>query len=328
MKYKFRHQAFTLIELLTVLAVIAALLSILLPVLVSVKKTARAVMCQANIRSTGLAFMAYSQFNKGYLPPAYTYIGGALNNQPAEPINGIRHWSGAFIEDHYLTEETVHCPDIRHGGLPPQNTQASNLDPDQPAGLDGVIDDQAKRCAFTVNEALCARNRFVRGFEETQKPSRLVKEGLVGQLSRTILLTEWPTDGQIVAGADSTLSKSYMPVHGFRGLGKMVGSDRYDLNMLATDSAKPCSIYGNFRRIDADDLSDNPTGYRSNPPRLDWVGRNHKGTETSRNLKRSSFFYMDGHTELKSVYDTVDKNRFEWGVKFYSLTGRDTTPCY
>lgn len=328
MKYTNKHHAFTLIELLTVLAVIAVLTSILMPALANVKKTAYGVICQANIRSTGLSFMAYSQFNKGYLPPAYTYLGGTLNNQPSEPINGMSHWSGVFIEEEYLTEKTVHCPGIRHGGLPPQNTETSNLDPKQEVCLEGIIDCQAKRCAFTVNEALCPRNRFVIGFEGTQKPSRLVKENLIDQRSRTILLTEWPADGQRLSGTNSTLSLSYMPVHGFRGLGKMVGSDRYDLNMLATDSTKACSIYGNFRKLDTNDLSADPTPYRLSPPRLDWVGRNHKGSRGNFNMKRSSFFYMDGHTELKSIYETVEKTCYEWGVKFYSLTGRDTTPCY
>ena len=322
------NKAFTLIELLIAVLVIAVLMSIILPALSHVKKIAKAIVCQSNIRSTGLAFAPYCQSNEDYFPPAYTYIGGCGLNQPEEPINGICHWSGLFKTGGYLAEETFHCPEIPHGGLSPQNTDASNLDPEQQAGIEGVIDTQADRCAFTVNEAMCPRNRFELNFEGAQKPSKLVKNSRVGRLSSTILLTEWPADWRIVSGSDSNLSRSYMPVHGFRGLGKMAGSDRYDLNMVETDGAKPCGTYGNFRKINDYDLSVDPGPYCSNPARLDWAGRNHRGTKTNKNIKQSSFFYMDGHTESKSIYETIESGRFEWGDKVYSLAGGGNTPCY
>jgi len=284
------NRGFTLIELLIVIVIISLLMSILLPALVAVKKTARSTICQSNIRSTGFAFDVYGQSNNAYFPPAYTYIGGNFNNQPEQPIYGICHWSGILIEGHYVTENTLHCPEIPNGGLAPQNTLASNLDSGQETGLEDTIDIQANRCAFTVNEALCPRNRFTADFEGTQNPSKLVKQSQVDGLSRTILLTEWPNNWQIVSGSESNLSFSYLPVHGFRGLGKMTGSDRYDLNMVSMDLNNPCNMYGNFRRINEYDLSDDPGKYRSYPPRLDWVGRNHKGTKTNKNLSAMIVF--------------------------------------
>jgi prepilin-type N-terminal cleavage/methylation domain-containing protein len=57
---------FTLIELLVVIAIIALLLSILMPALQRVKKQARAVGCQANLRQWGTIFLMYMQDNDGY----------------------------------------------------------------------------------------------------------------------------------------------------------------------------------------------------------------------------------------------------------------------
>jgi prepilin-type N-terminal cleavage/methylation domain-containing protein len=56
---------FTLIELLVVIAIIALLLSILMPALQRVKKQARAVGCQANLRQWGLVFSLYMDDNDG-----------------------------------------------------------------------------------------------------------------------------------------------------------------------------------------------------------------------------------------------------------------------
>jgi len=57
---------FTLIELLVVIAIIALLMSILMPALQRVKKQARTVACQANLRQWGTIFSIYFEDNNGY----------------------------------------------------------------------------------------------------------------------------------------------------------------------------------------------------------------------------------------------------------------------
>ena len=60
-----KRNGFTLIELLVVIAIIALLLAILMPALNRVKKQARAVTCQANLRQWGLVFSIYMDDHDG-----------------------------------------------------------------------------------------------------------------------------------------------------------------------------------------------------------------------------------------------------------------------
>lgn len=60
--------AFTLFELLVVVAVIGILASLLLPALSRAKETARTISCLNNLRQLGAAAMTYAVDNRGNLP--------------------------------------------------------------------------------------------------------------------------------------------------------------------------------------------------------------------------------------------------------------------
>ena len=60
-------KAFTLIELLVVISILALLTAILLPTLQQVRKQAKAVVCQANLRQWGVAFSMYMNEHDGKL---------------------------------------------------------------------------------------------------------------------------------------------------------------------------------------------------------------------------------------------------------------------
>src|SRR4051812_18489104 len=71
-----RRYGFTLLELLIVVGIIAALLAILLPTLGRMRETARRVRCLANLRQLGTALLAYTADNNGHYP-FHADIGGA-----------------------------------------------------------------------------------------------------------------------------------------------------------------------------------------------------------------------------------------------------------
>jgi prepilin-type N-terminal cleavage/methylation domain-containing protein/prepilin-type processing-associated H-X9-DG protein len=75
-----RKRAFTLVELLVVIGIIALLISILLPALTRARRQANKLKCSANQHDIGLALFAYAADSKGSLPQYF-----------ASPANAAYH---------------------------------------------------------------------------------------------------------------------------------------------------------------------------------------------------------------------------------------------
>jgi len=96
-----KKNAFTLVELLVVIAIIALLMSILMPALGRVKKQAKMVLCQSNLKQWGLVFSMYTDDNDGRFVSGLggECMGGAMG-----------YWWMTSLKPYYRDKKIRLCP--------------------------------------------------------------------------------------------------------------------------------------------------------------------------------------------------------------------------
>ncbi|UCG60232.1 MAG: type II secretion system protein, partial [Phycisphaerales bacterium] len=98
-----RRPAFTLVELLVVIAVIALLMGILTPILSKIRRGAKATVCRANVRQWGLVFKLYGEDNEAKFPQSSA--GGNLTWRQA-------YWLNATLP-YYKDKALRFCPSTK-----------------------------------------------------------------------------------------------------------------------------------------------------------------------------------------------------------------------
>jgi len=323
-----KRSGFTLIELLVVVAIIALLISILLPSLSRARASAKAVKCAANLASVGKSVHTYLAESKSKFPRSYDYLDsdGNIVYTPSGGEGGYQHWSYALWTSGEVGDDAFTCPEFENLGHPRTNpgklhgdweTEQKNQNGAGPPAT--LQDRQAPRMAYTPSAAIMPRNKAQLGMvpEGQARLNRFVVENEIAQPGDVILATEF--NKSWIAAAEGSpgnyVSKSHRPVNpfyhssdGYNEYGSLqqgfrygpFGDDTYGLAPLEVIENGVVNLIGGSRGTE-----------------LNAVGRHHPGGDKWGGT--ANFLFVDGHVARTTVFRTMEDRK--WGEKYYSLTG-------
>lgn len=191
------RRAFTLIELLLVMAMIAILAGILLPALAKAKESGRSVACKNNLRQLNFGQMMYSDDNSEYIAwpgavdrnwlPDWVF-GGANASIPPTPAEMRDIGFANHAESGSIFTYVTSLPRVL-----PHRESYTNSFPTYRCPSSGIIG-QARRVTYSMNALL---NPLSRGSRPDPARTGLSERGLqrnavVNQAQKVILVDEAP----------------------------------------------------------------------------------------------------------------------------------------
>ncbi len=330
--------AFTLIELMVVVAIIALLIAILLPSLQSARLHAKTVTCATNLHHVGLAMANYLYSSRGTYPSSYLYPDDEEGNwsfaqQETKPF-GYMHWSYFLFEGGQVNDKAFQCPIYENGGAPRTNPginqsdwEGGQLDQNGQASANQLTDKQATRMSYTANAAIMPRNKFTSALSGGQRVNVFVREQNIKHPGATIMVTEflnnWKALG--VQQGTSVESKSHRPINPFYHVGS-------GFNEYQTPPQAPGFIYGipndqdTYGLLPLAEVRDrsNILDYTSGVAQINAIGRHHPHPNTTyakRYGGSANFLYADTHVESMTALDSVVKR--QWGERCSSISGEN-----
>ncbi len=131
-------KAFSLVELLVVISILALLVGILLPALSRAREAGRASVCLSNLRSVGQALVNYTVTNADHVVPSYNMTPGTWQGAPDNPLDGwccildrdgFMSGTQSFLANAFLCPDTLTSVEVMLGGQ-----SGSETDPTRPNG--------------------------------------------------------------------------------------------------------------------------------------------------------------------------------------------------
>lgn len=155
-------RAFTLIEVLVAISVIAILLAIAIPTLRGARDSAESIVCDTTMRSIGQGMMLLGNDNGGYWmnlfeedlrAPSVDWTDGSDKGYTIGYFDQTRFWPGGLIGTYYLPGDPAEawtCPQVmRHGHFLGEGREQLRIHP-----ADGAIVSYAYSASLTTSADL------------------------------------------------------------------------------------------------------------------------------------------------------------------------------
>lgn len=116
------ERAFSMVEIMVVIAVMSILVALLIPGVQAAKKSAQSIKCAGNLRQWGVALSLYATDNGGFYPLSW--------------INNSDHWLSfvaSYVDDNWMTYDPISFAkriDNEKAGCPYYSKFVDPLDPD------------------------------------------------------------------------------------------------------------------------------------------------------------------------------------------------------